>query len=249
MKTLEKFLKIIELLENSKPLKLQDISGLLNMDKSTIHRFLKVMLKNGLVKKDENSGRYSLGLRLLSIATKIIDSLDIREIARPHLIELERITEETIHLTTFDGKNVVYIDKIESNKPIRMYSRIGNITPVHCTGVGKVILAFQPKEKIDEIIKKIEFKCYTRNTITDGEELRNCLEEIKKCGYAVDNSEHEESICCIAAPIRDYSGRVNNAVSISAVVSRMNLSQLLSFKDVLLEKCNIISENLGFKAG
>lgn len=206
------------------------------------------MLKYNLVKKNEENGKYSLGLRFLNIATKIIDSIDIREIAHPYLTELEKITGEAIHLTTFDGKNVVYIDKIESEKPIRMYSKIGNIAPMHCTAVGKVILTFQKKEKINEIIKKVEFIRYTKNTITNEKRLRNCLEEIRKRGYAVDDSEYEEAICCIAAPIRDYSKRVNSAVSISAVVSRMNFSDLLSFKDVLLEKSSLISESLGFKA-
>lgn len=246
MKTLYRFLKIIELLENDNNLRLQDISNILNINKSTAHRFLKVMLENDLVKKNESSGRYSLGLRFLNIATKIIDSINVREIAHLYLIELENVTGETIHLTTFDGKNVVYIDKIESNKPIRMYSKIGNIAPIHCTAAGKVILAFQKKEKIDEIIKKVDFVRYTKNTITDEKEFRNCLEVVRKHSYAVDDCEHEESICCIAAPIRDYSKRTNSAVSISAVVSRMSFSELLSFKDLLLEKCNLISEELGF---
>ena len=248
MKTLEKFFKIIELLENDNNLKLQDISNILNINKSTVHRFISVMLKYNFVTKNEENGKYSLGLRFLNIATKIIDSIDIREIAHPYLTELEKITGETIHLTTFDGKNVVYIDKIESEKPIRMYSKIGNIAPMHCTAVGKVILAFQKKEKINEIIKKVKFVRYTKNTITNEKEFRNCLEEIRKHGYAVDDCEHEEGICCIAIPIRDYSKRANSALSVSALVSRMNLSNLLSFKDVLLEKGNLISESLGFKA-
>ena len=246
MKTLDRFFKIIKLLENNNNLRLQDISNMLNIDKSTIHRFLKIMLENDLVKKNEDNGRYSLGLRFLNISTKIIDSIDVRKIAHPYLIELEKITGETIHLTAFDGKNVVYIDKIEADKPIRMYSKIGNVAPIHCTAVGKVILAFQKKEKIDELIKKIDFIRYTKNTITDEKKFRNCLEETKERGYAVDDSEYEEAICCIAAPIRDYSKRVNSAVSISAVVSRTSLSELLSFKDLLLEKSNLISEHLGF---
>ena len=247
MKTLDRFFKIIELLENDNNLRLKDISNILNINKSTVHRFLKVMLDHNLVMKNGENGKYSLGLRFLNIATKIIDSIDIREIAYSYLVELEKFTGETIHLTTFDGKNVVYIDKIESEKPIRMYSKIGNIAPMHCTAVGKLILAFQEKEKIDEIIKKTKFIRYTKNTITDEKRLRNCLEEIKKRGYAVDDCEYEEGICCIAAPIRDYGKRVNSALSISALVSRMNLTNLLSFKDVLLEKSNFISEELGFK--
>lgn len=246
MKVLDKFFKIIELLENNSNLRLQDISNMLNVNKSTMHRFLKAMSENGLVKKNEDNGRYSLGLRFLNISTKIIESIDIRKVANPYLIELEKVTGETIHLTTFDGKNIVYIDKIESNKPIRMYSKIGNIAPIYCTAVGKAILAFQRKEKIEEIVKDIDFIRYTKNTITNEKIFRRCLEETKENGYAIDDSEYEESICCIAAPIKDYSKRVNSAVSISAVVARMNLKKLLSFKGLLLEKSKLISEDLGF---
>jgi len=247
MKTLDKFFEIIELLENNNSLGLQDISNMLNINKSTVHRFLKSMLAQNFVNKNEENGKYSLGLRFLNIATKTIDSIDIRKIAHPYLIELEKLTGETVHLIVFDGKNMIYIDKIESNKPIRMYSKIGNIVPIYCTAAGKVILAFQQKEKIDEIIKKTKFIRHTKNTIIDKKIFRDCLEEVKRDGYAVDDCEHEEGIRCIAAPIWNYSKRVNSAISISALVSRMSISNLLSFKAELLKECSIVSEELGFK--
>jgi DNA-binding IclR family transcriptional regulator len=190
--------------------------------------------------------KYSLGLKFLNTATKIIDSIDIRNIAHPYLIELEKSSNETIHLTTFDGKRVVYIDKIESIKPIRMYSRIGNVAPINCTAAGKVILAFQKNGIISSIIKSLDFIPLTKNTITDKEEFIKNLEDIRNKGFAIDNSEHEENICCIAAPIRDYSREVKYAVSISAIKTRMNLSKLITFKDILIEKANMISKELGF---
>lgn len=246
VETLIRFYRIIELLENSSELRLKDIADSLSIDKSTIHRFLKTLLKYNFVKINPSNKKYSLGLKFLNIATKIIDSIDIRNIAHPYLIELEEISNETIHLTTFDGKRVVYIDKIESIEPIRMYSRIGNIAPINCTAAGKVILAFQTKEVINSIIEDIDFIPLTKNTITDGEKLVQELEDVRKKGFAVDNFEHEKDICCIAAPVRDYGRKVRYAVSISAIRSRMDLSDLLSFKDILIEKANKISKNLGF---
>lgn len=246
MQTFEKFIRIIELLEENNNLRLKDISSTLNLNNSTVHRFLKIMLKNGLIKKDEDTGRYSLGLRFLNIATKIIDFIDIRETAHPYLVELKNLTGETVHLTTFDGKNVVYIDKIESDSAIRMYSKIGNIAPIYCTGVGKATLAFQPEEKINEILESLKYVRYTKNTITDEKMLKECIGDIRKQGYAVDNAEHENGIICIAAPVRDYSKRVFNSISISALASRMNISDLISSKDILIEKCNLISEKMGY---
>jgi IclR family transcriptional regulator, KDG regulon repressor len=249
VETLIRFFKIIDLLENSSELRLKDISDKLGIDKSTVYRFLKTLLKYNYVKMNPANKKYSLGLKFLNISTKIIDSIDIRNIAHPYLLELEKYTNETIHLTTFDGKRVVYIDKIESAKPIRMYSRIGNVAPISCTAAGKVILAFQKNEVINDIIKDLDFIPLTKNTITDKEEFLKILEDIRQDGYAVDNSEHEENICCIAAPIRDYSRNVRYAASISAIKSRMNLSKLVTFKDVLIEKSDMISKELGFIEG
>lgn len=249
VETLIRFFKIIDLLENSSELRLKDISDKLGIDKSTVHRFLKTLLKYNYVKMNPTNKKYSLGLKFLNISTKIIDSIDIRNIAHPHLVELEKYSNETIHLTTFDGKRVVYIDKIESARPIRMYSRIGNVAPINCTAAGKAILAFQKNEVIDDIIKNLDFIPLTKNTITDKEEFLKNLGKVRQDGYAVDNSEHEENICCIAAPIRDYSRKVRYAASISAIKSRMDLSKLITFKDILIEKSDMISKELGYIEG
>jgi IclR family KDG regulon transcriptional repressor len=246
VETLIRFFKIIDLLENSSELRLKDIADKLNIDKSTIHRFLKTLLKYNFIRMNPSNKKYSLGLKFLNIATKIIDSIDIRNIAHPYLIELEEYSNETIHLTTFDGKRVVYIDKIESVKPIRMYSRIGNVAPINCTAAGKVILAFQKESVINSIIQDLDFIPVTKNTITDKKKFMENLEDVRSKGFAIDNSEHEENICCIAAPIRDYSREVKYAVSISAIKTRMDLSELITFKDVLIDKANIISKELGF---
>ncbi len=246
VETLLRFFKIVELLEKSGELRLKDIADRLEIDKSTIHRFLKTLLRHNYVKMNPTNKKYSLGLKFLNIATGVIDSMDIRNIAHPYLIKLEEITGETIHLTTFDGKRVVYIDKIESPKPIRMYSRIGNIAPIYCTAAGKVILAFQDDEVIEKIVNELDFIPRTEKTITDRKIFIRSLEDVREKGFAVDNLENEENINCIAAPIRDYSRKVRYAISISAIKARMNLSKLFTFKDILMDTANIVSKELGF---
>jgi len=246
VETLKKFFKIVDLLENSEELRLKDIADKLGIDKSTAHRFLKTLLKYNYVKMNPANKKYSLGLKFLNIATGVIDSMDIRNIAHPYLIKLEEITGETIHLTTFDGKRVVYIDKIESPKPIRMYSRIGNIAPIYCTAAGKVILAFQDDEVIEKIVNELDFIPRTKKTITDRKIFIRSLEDVREKGFAVDNLENEENINCIAAPIRDYSRKVRYAISISAIKARMNLSKLITFKGILMDAANMVSKELGF---
>lgn len=246
VETIKRFFKIVDLLENSSELRLKDIADKLEIDKSTIHRFLKTLLEYSFVRRNPDNKRYGLGLRFLNIATKLIGSIDIRNIAHPYLIELEEQSKETIHLTIFDGKRVVYIDKIESRKPIRMYSRIGNIAPINCTAAGKVILAFQSDDVISKIIENLDFFPLTDNTIGDKEEFIKALKDIRSKGFAIDDSEHEKNICCIAAPIRDYSREVKYAISISAIKSRVDLPELVAFKDVLIDKANRVSKEIGF---
>ncbi len=249
MKTLEKFFKIIELLEEHGELRLQDIAYSLNIDKSTIHRFIKTLLHFDYVRKDKDTSKYSLGLRFLNIATKIINKLDLRKIAHPYLVELKNLTGETIHLTLFDGKSVVYIDKVESEKPVIMYSKVGNIAPIYCTAVGKVILAFQSDKLKNEILNNIVLTPLTHNTITDKKLLIIELEKVRKDGFATDRAEHENEICCIAAPIWDHNKNVNAAMSITAVRSRMDIDELMRYKNSLIEKSKLISKELGFISG
>ncbi len=247
MKTIEKLMSIINLLEKESNLRLQDISNALTLDKSTVHRFLKALLKYDMVKRDSLTGRYSLGFRFLSMGTKILESLNVRDVAHPYLEELGRLTGDTIHLTLFDGNKVVYIDKVESIKPIRMYSKIGNVVPLYCTGVGKVILAFQPRETVGALLSEVQWTRYTKNTITDRAKLERNLEEIRRNGFAVDRFEHEDRICCIAAPIWNHNRTVDCAISISTISAKGDISELLRHKDALIERANSISEGRGYR--
>ena len=247
MKTLEKAMGIISLLERESDLRLQDISDTLHLEKSTTHRFLKALLKHDMVKRDSLTNRYSLGFRFLRTGTKILDSLSVRDIAHPYLLELGELTGDTIHLTLFDGSKVIYIDKVESKKPIRMYSKIGNVVPLHCTGVGKAILAFQPKELVDSLLSQIQWIKYTKHTMTGPAQLEKALAKVRSDGFAVDRYEHEDWVCCIAAPVWNHERAVDCAISISAVEAKEDLSEILRYKDELMKKANCISERRGYE--
>jgi IclR family KDG regulon transcriptional repressor len=247
VKTLDKFYKIVDLLAEHNGLRLQEIADSLGMNKSTVYRFLSSLLDHGYIKKDEDTSRYSLGLRFINIAEEIKDKLDLRKIVHPYLLEIGKLTGDTIHLTVFDGKSAVYIDKVESNRPVRMYSKIGNIAPIYCTAVGKAVLAFQSDQAIKDILNNTVLKRHTENTITNVDMLLKEMESIRSNGFAVDDGEHEKDICCIASPIRDHDKTVNAAISISAVKSRFDLQGLLRYKDFLREQCEKISRELGYR--
>lgn len=246
VKTLERVFKIIDLLESKDELKLQEIANYSGIHKSTVSRFLKTLLEYNYIKKNKENLKYSLGIKFVNISSIILKKLDLRNIVHPYLIELGKLTGEATHLVIFDGNVAVYIDKVESEHPIQMYSRIGNIVPLYCTAVGKIILAFQDDELINTIIDDIKFVRHSDNTIIDKEVLKKTLTKIRIEKVAVDRGENEEGIICIAAPIFHHNKKVNASISISAVKSRIDLETLLQYKDILLEKSNIISKELGY---
>lgn len=238
---------IIYYLKTKKNARLQDISIHLDLAKSTTHRILNTLESHHFVVKDEDSKKYSLGLGFVDLGLDVLENMDIREAARPILDDLNDKTEETIHLALFTDDQVVYMDKRESRHVIRMYSVIGKVAPIHCTGVGKAALAFQDSETIERVMKATELQKFTENTITDRNQFAQELEEIRRRGYAIDREEHENHILCIAAPIRNHYSKVIASLSITTFLHRMDIEYLLQYKDLLLEKCFEISQNLGCK--
>lgn len=245
MKTLEKAFKIIDLLDEYKELKFNDIVRLTAFKKSTVHRFLSFLVKTKYISKDKIKSNYKLGVKFLNVSSKILENLDIRERAEQYINELNSITGETIHLATLIDNEVVYVDKKESIKSIRLISRIGKIAQMNCTAVGKVILAFQDKSFIEKILNEIKYIKNTKNTIVNAEDLLLELKKIKEQGFATDQEENEEGICCIAAPIKDHTDMVVASVSISIVKIGSEIKELLDYKELLLEKVKLVSESLG----
>jgi len=246
MKTLEKAFKIIELIEEHDGLKFNDLIELTAFKKSTVHRFLSFLIKNNYIRKDKKTTKYVLGIKFLRISTKVLSNINIRDIAEEHLYELSKATGETVHLAMLIGDEVIYIEKKESTQAIRMISQVGKMARLYCTGVGKAILAFQNKRFIGKKLDEINFKKYTNNTIVNREDLIEELKSIKKMGFSLDREENEKGICCIAAPIRNHDGEVIASISVSAVKIRMDIEGLLKYKDMILEKADLISRSLGY---
>jgi DNA-binding IclR family transcriptional regulator len=249
MKLLQKVFQIIELLKSNKEMKLQEIVDELGMHKSTAHRLTAELCANGYLQKNAGTKTYQLGMKFLDISSHIIDRMDIREIAKQGIKELNAITKETIHLAVLADKQVIYTDKRESVHAIRMYSQIGKVAPFYCTGVGKIILAFQPAEVIDELLSSFRFQKHTPNTIVTRKALMKELAEIRKNGFGFDREEHELHVGCIAAPVRDHTRNVVASISVTAVLYEMSMEKLAGFKDLLLATCADISGELGYREG
>jgi len=192
------------------------------------------------------TGKFRLGLRLFDFGNKAIEQYDLRDRAQPHLRRLVAETEETAHLCILEQARVIYIDKIEPARSVRMITRIGASNPVHCTSVGKAMLAFLPEDRIEDIIKRTRFERFTHRTIATQEALRGEIEKTRRRGYAVDDEELEEGLRCIAVPVLDAQRQPVAAVSISGPSFRVTAQKLPAIANHLLQCVRGISTDMGF---
>jgi DNA-binding IclR family transcriptional regulator len=144
---------------------------------------------------------------------------------------------------------VLYIESFQSSKGLRTYSAVGLRAPLHCTGVGKAILAFLEKAEIDAIIKQKGLRRFTAHTITSATGIRAEIQRTRERGFSIDDCEHEEGVRCVGAPIRDHNGRVVAALSISAPVQRMPDRAIAEFGNSVVAVATEVSRLLGCPAG
>jgi DNA-binding IclR family transcriptional regulator len=226
IQSVDRALSIIEILSKEKELGVTELSKRLNIHKSTIFSLLGTLQYRGYISQNLKTGKYQLSLKLFEIGHIVFDGLDLLKISRPYLEKLLTLHEETVHLVVLDNDEIIYIDKIESSQSIKISSRIGSRLPVHCTGVGKAMIAFKSEQEIKEIIKHKPLKRFTSNTITNYENFLKELQKIRRQGYAMDNEEFEQGLICVAAPIKDIKGNVIAALSIAGPTIRMNKEKI-----------------------
>ena len=191
VQSVERIFQLIEhLAVHPTGVSLQRLAEETGLAKSTVHRLLASLVGLGYVVQDEENGHYRLTLKMFELSSGIVDSMDIMGVAKAHLERLSQRTGEAVHLVIRDGRDIVYIYKTESG-PMRMSSRVGLRSPLYCTGVGKAILATLPGDELEDIWTHSNVQKLTDKTITDLEELRSQLVEVRANGYAIDDEENE----------------------------------------------------------
>ncbi|CAB3394400.1 IclR family transcriptional regulator [Kyrpidia spormannii] len=247
VKSVDRALVILERVSRYKEgVGITELAAEVSMYKSTVHRLLTTLARRGYVEQDPETGRYKLGYAILDMASRLLGSLDLRREARPYLEELADYSHEVVHLVVLDHGEVVYIEKVEGDETIRMHSRVGARAPVHCTGVGKAILAYLPEEDVKSIVERHGLPAHTPYTITRWLDLRDELQRVKERGVAMDLEENELGIICVAAPIWDHTGRVCASLSISAPKMRMPEERIKDLADRVRRAGLAISARLGF---
>ncbi|HTC94131.1 MAG TPA: IclR family transcriptional regulator [Terriglobales bacterium] len=249
IQVLDRALSILEALSQDGPdLTLAQMSESLGLHKSTAHRLIMVLGRNKLVEKNSQTGKYRLGLKLFELGTRAVSQLDLRERARPFLERVVLETGETVHLCIYDDGEVVYLDKVEPRRSVRLASSVGRRNPAYCTAMGKAIMAYLPENQVEIAVQKHGLRPFTRKTIGTMAELKSELVKIRETGYAIDNEENEEGVCCVGSVVRDFSGDTIAAISVSGPTFRVGAEKISVLAKSIISAADGLSKELGFHA-
>ena len=243
---ISKVFRILEAIQGAPSgLPLKSICDLTRINKSTAHRFLKHMERDGYLMHTE-SGVYLIGPRLAQMAARVNHRATLQAAAQPILWELWKSTRETVNLAVLDQATVLYVDVLESPHEFRLSSRVGTRRQLHATALGKALAAFLPEEQIEGILGAITFQPLTPKTIMNLVQLRQELQKIRQRGYAVDDEETTLGARCVSAPILGAGQEALAAISVSGPTTRIAPSQVAALALAVLQAAAAISAAMGF---
>ncbi len=199
-----------------------EISRKLQIPKSSASYILRTLERRGFLRRDRETGRYRLGLKVLSLGRDVLASLNIAELAQPFMTSLVERVHMTSHLAVLDQGEAVYVEKVEAPGFFKVNTWVGRRMFVHSTSVGKVLVAWMPRPEVEAILREKGLKKRTPNTINSLGKFFAELERVRTQGYAVDDEENSLGARCVGAPVFDSLGRVEAALGVSATVSQMD---------------------------
>ncbi len=243
IQSLAKGLKILNLLRHARNgMGTTEIANQMDIDKSSASRLLHTLANYGFAEQDEVTARYSLGPQLLTLGQHLLNRITLRDHARPYLVALVDKTGECAHLAIQAQQQALYIDQVESTAALRVESEIGTLSPLHCTALGKVMLAF------GNVPFPNEFKPFTHRTVTDSSTLEAQLTQTGGRGFAIDDEEYNYGVRCVASPVYDHRGALVGAIGISGPAARVTLERIDHFGAVVKDTALALSARLGYDA-
>ncbi len=229
-------LEIIEYVASAPhPVAVSDIAAALELPRPTAHRLISVLLDESFLQRDPVSRRLIAGARVMTFALTALTRPDVRGARRAVLQDVADRTHETVNLSMPDGDRMIYVDRVETDWPLRLQYAIGSRVPLHCTAGGKLYLSQMPDETRNTLIHSLPLKRHTPSTITDPVALRAAVAKIGQTRLGTDSEELLQGMAAIAAPIRDSEGHMLAAVAVQAPVARFTLAELKQFEDLLRE--------------
>lgn len=248
VQSVDRALQLLSVFESDfQELSIQQFSELLDLPKSTVHRLLTTLVLRGFIEQDSQTRNYRLGIKLYALGMRVAATRAINSEAAPVLRSLIERCGETASVSVLDDIETVIVEKLETNQALRVTSQIGKRNPIHCTGSGKVVLAYLDSAVADKILKRVSpLKKYTNKTITDMVKLKENLMEIRIRGYALDDEEIFEGQFCIAAPVRNDKGEVFAAITVSGPLNRILAKDPHKIGACAVEAADELSRRLGY---
>jgi IclR family acetate operon transcriptional repressor len=245
-KSLQKAFAIIEALAGEAgSMSAAEVARTVQLPRATAYRMLCDLADAGYVLRETGTG-YRLSLKLLGLAHGALDRTDLRQVARPHLEMLRDRCRETVHLGVAENGRMVHIEKLEGSGPFTVSPRVGRSVPMHCTAMGKAVLAFLPSTDVPGIVARHGLSRHTANTIVSWHALADELSRVRRQGYAVSNEEYEQGVRCIGAPIWDYRGEARAALGVSTPAVRLPLARIAAWGAMVREAASAVSQALGW---
>jgi IclR family transcriptional regulator, acetate operon repressor len=215
-------LRLIWLLYEHSELRVSEAAELLDTSRSTAYRLLSMLEQHRFAEQDPGTKVYAAGPGLLELGLTALGSLDIRAVARPAIEELVAEVEETVHLVTLQGSSVLFLDSVETRRPVRVGARVGNVMPAHCTASGKAILAQLTSEELRALYPNSRLEQMTPRSLTGRRKLEAELEEIRARGFATNFGESEADVAAVAVSIGGQPANRRASLTVSAPISRLD---------------------------
>jgi DNA-binding IclR family transcriptional regulator len=242
IKSLARGLAILtRLAEAPDGLRITELAGEFGVDKGSMSRLVRTLANHGFAEKDPETHRYVLGPQIVRLSRSLIKRMTLRDAAKPYLRQVVEATGECAHLAVIAQGQAFYIDQVESPASLRVSTGVGTLAPLHCTALGKILLAFADMPIGEDL------KTYTARTITDPKMLIHHLQKVRGEGYAIDDEEYELGIRCIAVPVFDFRNKCIAAFGISGPTSRVTLEKIPELSHVVQEIGKALSARLSFK--
>ena len=242
----QRTISILEALSKAEGLNLETLAKETRLPKATLLRFLSSLISLGYIFRDSGD-LYHLTLRMFSIGSRSLSHMDLVTMAKPYAKKLANELGETVHMGILQDDLAVYVLKEESIYTLRMYSQVGKAIPLYCTGIGKIFLSEMTEEELVGYLSTHQLKPFTPKSIRTEEAMRAELKAIRERGWAMDDEEHEMNIKCIAAPVRDYTGKAVAAISASWPLFRFDEEKKEEFISQVTGVTKELSSLLGYE--
>lgn len=244
-KTVIKTMEMLKLFIDRERLTLQEMVELLQMPKTSVYRMAQSLVELGFLQKTNDY--YQLGLAFLSFGMLVAERLDLRRIALPIMKRLKEETKEAVNLVIRDGDEAIYIEKVDTSEPVRVYTKVGRRAPLYAGACPRILLAFMERDEQQSYMDRVKLVKIAKNTIVQRDILRELIEQDRKRQYTVSYSELEDYSAAIAVPIFNHEGKVVAGLSVAGPEQRFSPEAVERMVPMLQQAAQQISSQLGFQ--